>query len=357
MPTTDIFLLSERHDATAGMNTGKWLAVLGVLLMIAVVSGGCRGGGGDSRAIVLYGFSIMEDVMKEEIIPAFQAYWKESTGEDIRVITSFAGSGTVTNQIIFGAPAQIAIVATEMDAMNIKEAGLIATDWRTFKNQGTFAYSVACILTREGNPKRIQSFDDTTGPGIDVVYPDPTTSGGAQWAILALYGSALKAGELSLGFPDHSGAIELLRDVTLNTGSLPESARRALTQFSLGYGDVLLTYENEALLDISSGKEYELIVPSSTIYIEPKVVIIDRNVDESEADVVGAFVDFLWAPETQEILAQNNFRVWNEEVMARHQDKYQAIQHPFTVEYLGGWEEATASIVDEAWKRVQREIR
>ena len=305
----------------------------------------------------LYGFSIMEDVLKEEIIPAFQQDWRHRAGLEVRFVTSFAGSGTITNQIIFGAPAQVAMVSTEMDALNIKKAGLITTDWRSFEDEGTFAHSVTCIVTRKGNPKTLRTFEDMANPGVGVVYPDPTTSGGAQWAILALYGSAIKASEAVTGLGDRAAARDLLKRVQANTGSLPESARRALTQFSLGYGDALLTYENEALLDIAKGRDYEIIVPKSTIYIQPKVLIIDENVDQRDKDVVRAFVDFLWTRQAQEALARNNLRVKDEGIMREYSDRYKRVELPFTVDYLGGWEEATSTIIDQTWRQVQREIQ
>ena len=183
-----------------------WAAVL-----VALASIGCGSGEGARKTIVLYGFSAMENVMKEEVIPEFRRYWKRETGQDVRVITSFAGSGTITNQIVFGAPAQVGMVATEMDAFNMKRAGLVTTDWRSFRNKGTYAYSIACIVVRKGNPKGIRSFEDLTGHGTEVMYPDPTTSGGAQWAILALYGAALKAGESSAEGANREDAKALLK--------------------------------------------------------------------------------------------------------------------------------------------------
>ena len=174
---------------------------------------------------------------------------------------------------------------------------------------------------------------------------------------MALYGSALKASEVAAGMPDQPLARELLKSVSLNAGSLPESARKALTQFGLGYGDALLTYENEALHDISKGKEYEIVVPESTIYIEPKVVIVDKNITESQKDVVRAFADFLWATEAQEAFARYNFRVTDEAIMAKYANRFKIVELPFTVDYLGGWEEATSTIIDRVWEEVQREIK
>ncbi len=173
--------------------------LLGSVTLLVMVSAGCSSEASTKRTIVFLGFSAMENVMKEAIIPAFQQAWHSERGQEVQVITSFAGSGTITNQIIFGAPAQVAIVSTEMDVLNMERKGMVTTDWRGFEHEGTFAYSIACLLTRQGNPKGLHSFEDAGGAGLDVVYPDPTTSGGAQWAILAVYGSALKESEAATG--------------------------------------------------------------------------------------------------------------------------------------------------------------
>ncbi len=234
------------------------ILVLGAAGLLVATLSGCQPSQSPTKTIVLYGVSITEDVLQEEIILAFQKDWEEKTGQEVKFITSFAGSGTFTNQIVFGASAQIAMVSTELDALSIKKAGLVTTDWRSLNNEGTCACIVSCIVIRKGNPKGLLSFEDLTKQDVEVIYPAPTTSGGARWAILALYGSALKTSEVAVGVPDQSLARELLKSVSLNADSLPESARKALTQFGLGYGDTLLTYENEALHDISKGKEYVL---------------------------------------------------------------------------------------------------
>ena len=339
------------------MSTARVRVLLFTAAILSLSIASCGPQNGDGSNVVLYGFSIMENVMKQDIIPAFKSDWKSKTGADVEFITSFSGSGTITNQIAFGAPAHVGILAMEMHARSLKEAGIVTTDWRTFKNQGTFAYSVACIVTRAGNPMGIISFDDALRPGIDVVLPDPTTSGGAQWAILALYGSAIRGTGAQEDEDQTQRGRDMLRRAIVNASSLPESARRALTQFWLGFGDVLLTYENEALLDASRGRGYGIIVPEATIRIEPKVVIVDRNVGDGQRAVVEAFVDFLWSKGVQEAMARNHFRVWDEDVMAQHERKYGEGSTQFTVESLGGWEQATATIIDGAWKQVQREVQ
>ena len=328
---------------------------VGVLFAISMTTfWDLRPGQTSGRTITVYGYSAMEEPLKDEVIPAFQEWYRRTHGEDVKVITSFAGSGHLFNQIRAGAPAQVAIFAAEIEPTKLMKAGLITTDWRTYPGNGTFAFTVAVILTRDGNPENIQSFEDLANKGIDIILPDPTTSGGAQWAILALYGSAFLDDN---GSPSDGGgevAAELLKRVVGNASSLPESARKALTQFGLGYGDVLLTYESEALVDISKGRDYEIIVPPSTISIEPKVVTIDANVGEEDAELVQSFVDFLWSTEAQEAMARHHFRVADETVFRRYTADIQKVESPFTIADLGGWDAASAQIIEGAWREAQR---
>lgn len=328
-----------------------WVVALGALLAISVTTfwEPGRGSQGSGRTITIYGYSAMEEPLKEEVIPAFQEWYRRTQGEEVKFVTSFSSSGHLFNQIWAGAPAQVAIFATEIEPTKLMEDGLITTDWRAFPGNGTFAFTVAVILTREGNPKDIQSFEDLANKDIDILIPDPTTSGGAQWAILALYGSTFLDGN-----GGRESAAELLKRVIDNAGSLPESARKALTQFGLGYGDVLLTYENEALVDISKGRDYEIVLPRSTIAIEPKVVIIDANVGEQDAELVQAFVDFLWSTEAQEAMAKHHYRVVDEAVSQRHSTGFQKVDSPFTIDDLGGWDDASAQIIEGAWREAQR---
>lgn len=332
------------------------VVAVGLLLAISVTTlwelG--RGSQGSGRTITLYGYSAMEEPMKEGVIPAFQEWYRRTYGEEIGFATSFAGSGHVFNQIRAGAPAQVAILATEIEPARLMQDGWITTDWRAFPGNGTFAFTVAVILTRDGNPEDIHSFEDLAKKDVEVLLPDPTTSGGAQWAILALYGSALLNGDGSSGNGGKEAAAKLLKGVVDNAGSLPESARKALTQFGLGYGDVLLTYENEALVDISKGQDYEIVMPQSTIAIEPKVVIIDGNVGEQDAELVQAFVDFLWSTEAQEAMAKHHFRVVDDAVFRRHSTDFQKVELPFTIADLGGWDLASTQIIDEAWRQAHR---
>ena len=326
--------------------------VVGVLLAISAATlWDVAGGGQGSRTtIIIYGFSALEEAMNDEVIPAFEEWYRQTYGEEISVVTSFAGSGTIFNQIRFGAPAQIAIFATELEPQILKAEGRITTDWTAFPNGGTFAYTTAVIVSHAGNSKGVRSFYDLAKPDVSTIVPDPTTSGGAQWAILAIFGSVYLQDGDEATQQSAEQAVALVKDIRDNAVSLPDSARQALIQFGLGYGDLLLTYENEALMDAARGRDYELIVPPSTIIIEPKVVIVDANVADEDRAPVEAFVEFLWSPEAQEILAEYHFRVMNREVARRYEDNFPQITHSFTVDDLGGWEWATDAVIEGVWR-------
>lgn len=331
--------------ALMGLVPGALLAISATTLL-----GVGPGGQGSGRTITLYGFSALEEPMRAEVIPAFQKWYRRTHGEEIRVVSSFAGSGTIFNQIRFGAPGQVAVFATEVEPRILAEEGLISTDWAAFPNQGTFAYTTAVIVAHAGNYTNIRSFQDLAKPDVRTIVPDPTTSGGAQWAILAIFGSVyLQDGP---GATSQSGqqAATLVTHIRDNAVSLPDSARQALIQFDLGYGDLLLTYENEALLDVQAGRDYEIVVPPSTVIIEPKAVIIDANVSDEDRPAVEAFLDFLWTREAQEILAGHHFRVVDDVVARRHEESFQPIERPFSVQDLGGWEWATDNIIDGVWR-------
>lgn len=350
-------LLSEPKVEAVRLRVSTVVTALAVGVLFAISMStfwDLRPGQTSGRTITVYGYSAMEEPLKNEVIPAFQEWYERTHGEEVKVVTAFAGSGHLFNQIRAGAPAQVAIFAAEIEPTKLMRDGLITTDWRTYPGNGTFAFTVAVILTRDGNPENILSFEDLANEGIDILLPDPTTSGGAQWAILALYGSALLD---DTGSPSNGGgefADELLKRVVDNASSLPESARKALTQFGLGYGDVLLTYENEALVDISKGRDYEIIVPQSTIAIEPKVVTIDANVREQDEELVQAFVDFLWSTEAQEAMARHHFRVVDDTVSRRYSADIQEVESPFTIADLGGWDAASEQIIEGAWREAQR---
>src|SRR3954470_6539037 len=247
------------------------------------------------RNITVYGFSIMKEVLEKEIFPAFAAKWKKEHGEDVHFTSSFAGSETVTNQIIQGVDADIAILSIERDVDRIQQAGAITSDWRASPAHGIVNKTPFIILVTPGNPKGIHDFADLAKPGVRLIHPDPVSSGGAQWSVLAIYGSELIKSEKQTGGRDEARALKTLQAIWKNVVSTPGSAREARTQFELGHGDALITYELEGLTMKQAGGKVELVVPESTIFSEHPAVIIDRKVTPAERAVVTAFLQYLWS--------------------------------------------------------------
>lgn len=325
---------------------------LTVLLLFAVNAclpkAPSESGGGVN--ITLYGFSIMKESLEKSIYPAFSAKWKSEHGVDVRFNSSFAGSETVTNQILQGVKAQVAILSIERDAQRLKNGGATTTDWHTFPQKGIINKTPFVILVRKGNPKGIQDFSDLAKPGIKLVHPDPETSGGAQWSILAIYGSELVKSEKQFGSPDTARALQTLQAIWKNVVSTPSSAREARTTFEQGYGDALITYELEGLLLKDAGAAFEIIVPEATIFSEHPVVIIDRNVSSTDRAVVEAFVRFLSSDEAQRAFVQNHFRSATNDTLTQENKNLATIKYPFTVDYFGGWARAYPEVIESVFK-------
>ncbi len=297
--------------------------------------------------IVFYGFSILADVMNEGIFPAFQQRWSAEGGGPVEFVSSFGGSGTVTNQVIMGVPAQVALLSLESDADRLAEAGVVAPDsWKLLPNAGVVNLTPFIILARPGNPLGIRDFGDLTRPGVRIVHPDPATSGGANWAIVAEYGAGAR------GQPGGPAAGEaMLAGIWQNVVAQAASARAARTQFANGFGDALITYEQEAISDRGRGAlAADPIYPARTILSEHTLVVIERNIRPRERQLVARFVRFLWSEEAQRIFVKFGFRSvqseWNADNPA-----FGAIADPFRIADFGGWRRARREIVDDVWKR------
>lgn len=335
------FATDGRGRRLAGTTT--WLTILGLgLYALWPWLPGVRAE--PTRTIVFYGFSILGEVMNRAIFPAFQAEWQARTGERVEFVSSFAGSGTITNQIVMGVPAEVALLSLELDALRLVEAGVLpAPTWRNLPHSGVVNRTPFIILVRSGNPLSITDFADLTRPGVGIVHPDPLTSGGAQWAILAEYGSAL----LTTGDPE--AAYAQLLGIWRNVVAQAASARGARTQFASGFGDALITYEQEAISDLAHGRAVgQIIYPAGTILSEHTLVVLDRNVAPEERELVDAFVAFLWGETAQRIFVEYGFRSV-EDAYNTGNPFFGAIPAPFTVDDLGGWESANQDIIRAIW--------
>jgi sulfate transport system substrate-binding protein len=315
-------------------------------------------GGGAARTITLYGFSVMKEALEKAIYPAFAAKWKGEHGEDVRFTSSFAGSETVTNQILQGVGADIAILSIERDVDRLAQGRAVTSDWRGAPHGGIVNKTPFVILVRKGNPKGIRDFPDLSKPGVKLIHPDPVSSGGAMWSILAIYGSELVKSEKQTGGRDEARAVETLRAIWRNVISTPGSAREARTQFETGFGDALVTYELEGLMMKEAGASIEIVVPQSTIFSEHPAVIIDRNVTAEKRPAVEAFLQYLWSEEAQRAFVKYHFRSVTDESLNDANPEFARIEMPFTVELFGGWGRAYPEIIERVFRdQVQKTKR
>jgi len=303
--------------------------------------------------IVFYGFSIVADAFQDGIFPAFRKTWAGEGGGRVEFVSSFGGSGTVTNQVIMGVPAQVALLSLESDADRLADAGVVARGaWKSLPHDGVVNLTPFVFLVRPGNPLGIHGFEDLTRPGVGVVHPDPMTSGGANWAIVAEYGAGAR------GTPGGEAAGEaLLSGVWRNVVAQAASARAARTQFENGFGDALITYEQDALWDRGRGRlKGDIVYPPRTILAEHTLVVIDRNVHAEDRALVDRFVRFLWSEDAQRIFVRFGFRSVVPELDAEN-PAFGAIPDAFRIADFGGWRRARREIVDGIWKnRVMKEI-
>jgi sulfate/thiosulfate transport system substrate-binding protein len=324
------------------------------LLFLLLMTNGCLPGAQEKhggRVITLYGFSVMKESLEKEIYPAFAEKWKaEHSGEELSFNSSFAGSEAVTNQILQGTPADIAILSIERDAMRLAEGKLITSDWQSLPNKGIVNKTPFIILVRQGNPKGITDFPDLAKPGVQVIHPDPVSSGGAQWSILAIYGSELEKSKMEKGQPDTNRALQTLQSIWKNVISTPGSAREARTQFETGYGDALITYELDGLLMKQAGAPVEIVVPKSTIFSEHPAVIIDRNINDVKRPSVEAFLRYLWTDEAQKAFVKYHFRSVTNESFNDANPEFAKIEMPFTAELFGGWTRAYPEIIEKVFR-------
>ncbi len=302
------------------------------------------------RTITVYGFSVMKESLEKAIFPAFAAKWKQEHGEEVRFNSSFAGSETVTNQILQGVGADVAILSIERDVDRLQLGKAVTSDWRALPNRGIVNKTPFVIIVRKGNPKNIKDFNDLAKPGVKIVHPDPVSSGGAQWSVLAIYGSELKKTEAQTGTPDEARALKTLQAIWRNVISTPGSAREARTQFETGFADALVTYELEALQMKGVNAPIEIVVPEATIFSEHPAVVIDRSVTPEERPVVNAFMQYLWSDEAQAAFVKYHFRAATNDSLNDANKGFAQIKLPFTVDYFGGWNKAYPDVIEKVWR-------
>ncbi len=304
-------------------------ASVAAFALAAAGCGGAASAGSDAAALSLVAYSTPREAYAE-ILPAFQ---HTAAGQGVQFQQSYGSSGEQSRAVEAGLPADVVAFSLEPDMTRLVEAGIVDPGWNAGPYRGMVTDSVVVLVVRKGNPKGITGWDDLVRDDVEVITPNPFTSGGARWNLMAAYGAQLQAGR------SRPEAVEYLRALLRHVSVQDKSARESLQTFSAGKGDVLLAYENEAIFARESGEEIEYVVPDQTILIENPVAVT-----KAAPAAARAFVDFLVTPQAQRIFAKHGYRPVVESV-AREFD-FPTPQALFTIADLGGWATVSEEFFD-----------
>ncbi|ANY65187.1 sulfate transporter subunit [Paenibacillus sp. BIHB 4019] len=276
----------------------------------------------------------------EEYNKAFSTYWKNKTGQDVTISQSHGGSGKQARAVIDGLKADVVTLALGYDIDSLVEPGLLSADWQSkFEHNSSPYTSTIVFLVRKGNPKGIKDWNDLIKDGVEVITPNPQTSGGARWNYLAAWGYALKQNN-----NDEAKAQEFVTQLFKHVPVLDTGARGATTTFvEKGIGDVLLAWENEAFLSIKElgPDQFEIVYPSVSILAEPPVAVVDKNAEANKTtEVAKAYLEYLYSDEGQEIAAKNYYRPINETIAAKYADTFKKLDLLTIDGDFGGWKVA-----------------
>jgi sulfate transport system substrate-binding protein len=313
----------------------------------------------DEVVLTLGAYTVPKEAYEKEILPAFQKYWLEKTGQRVRFEESYIASGAQSRAIEGGFEADIAALSLEEDVQRLVTAGLITHDWKKAAYNGIVTRSIVVIAFREGNPRNIRDWQDLTLPGMSVLYPNPKTSGGAMWDVNAIYGAGLRLSEVRTGTKDLAAGKELLKAVQKNVKVMDKSGRASVTTFEQGVGDALVTYENEVILRQKEGRNMPFVIPPATILIENPVAIVDQYVDKHNTRAVAtAFVEFLFTKESQRAFANYGFRPMDPSVASEFAATYPDPPYLFDIAYLGGWSIVYQEIYgpEGVWTTIMKEL-
>jgi sulfate/thiosulfate-binding protein len=287
---------------------------------------GCGGtddaGAGGGKKLTLVAYTTPREVY-EVVIPAFQ---KTPEGDGVSFEQSYGASGEQSRAVEAGLPASIVAFSLEPDVTRLVEAGLVEDGWADGEHKGMVSESVVVFGVRKGNPKSIRDWDDLVREGVEVITPNPFTSGGARWNVMAAYGAKRQAGA------SHDEAVAFVTDLFEHVSVQDKSARDALQTFVGGKGDVLISYENEAITAQQKGEELDYVVPDATILIENPIAV---TTDAPAA--AQAFVDYLRTDAAQEVFAEKGYRSIKDELV--DEERYPTPKQLFEIGEYGGWEQ------------------
>jgi sulfate transport system substrate-binding protein len=323
-----------------GRNRSLGLGLAAAMLaLVALAVAGC-GSSSDSSAsssgggkLDVVGYSTPESVYQEALEPAFE---KTSAGKGVSFSNSFGASGDQSRAVVAGQPASVVHFSQAGDMERLVEEGeLVSKNWDKQQYGGIATDSVVVITVRKGNPKGIHSLDDLLTKEVGVVTPNPFSSGSARWNIMAVYGTEINEGK------SPSQALEAVKTVLEKTVAQPGSGRDALAAFTQGEGDVLLSYENEAIKAEKEGEEVEYVIPPSTIQIETPIAVTKAAPEPAAED----FLKFLWSDAGQEIWAENGYRPVNPKLV--DPKRFPTPKDLFEISQFGGWGKVNDEFFDE----------
>jgi sulfate/thiosulfate-binding protein len=306
-------------------------------------AGAADGGGGGNIDLVAY--STPQQAFEEGIIPAFQ---DTSGGEGVDVSTSFGASGDQRRAVEAGQQADLVDFSLEPDMLSLVEAGKVAEDWNAGEYKGIITDSVVTLSVRPGNPKDIQSWEDLVTGDVEIITPNPATSGGAKWNIMAAYGSQINQGK------SEQEALDFVAQIVENTSVLDDSARDSLQTFASGKGDVLIGYENEALQAQDEGIDLEFIIPDQTILIENPAAV---TTEAQNPEAAQALLDFILTDEGQQVFADYHYRPVVPAVLEGNRDAFPEVPGQFTIADFGGWSKVDDEFFDDESGKVTEILR
>ncbi|MDX6605217.1 MAG: sulfate/thiosulfate transport system substrate-binding protein [Solirubrobacterales bacterium] len=332
---------NARYSRRRSVKVGLSAALL--TLLVALVAAGCGGSSNSTSSsgssssggakLDVVGYSTPESVYAETLEPAFE---KTPQGKGDSFSNSFGASGDQSRAVVAGQPASIVHFSQAGDMERLVEEGeIVAKNWDQGQYKGIATDSVVVIMVRKGNPEGIKSFKDLQTKEVGIITPNPFSSGSARWNIMAVYGSAIEEGK------SPAQALEAVKTVLEKTEAQPGSGRDAFSAFSQGQGDVLLTYENEAIKAEKEGEEVEYVIPPSTLKIETPIAVT-KNAPEPAAE---DFLKFLWSDEGQELWAENGYRPVNPKLVDPKQ--FPTPENLFEISKFGGWGKVNEEFFDE----------
>jgi sulfate/thiosulfate transport system substrate-binding protein len=301
------------------------------LSVLAAACGSSSSAAGNKNKVNLVAYSTPEPVYAK-LIPAFQ---KTSAGKGVSFTQSYGSSGDQSRAVAAGQPADVVHFALAPDIDRLVESKLVSSNWDQNQYKGIVANSLIVFVVRPGNPKHITTWDDLTKPGVSVITPNPFTSGGARWNIMAAYGAQLKEGKTP------AQAEAYLNTLFHHVAVQDDKASAALQTFTGGKGDVLLSYEQDALLAKQSGANIDIVYPPQTILVQTPLATTIKSSAAGKA-----FAKWLWTPPAQTIMAENGYRSVLPSVAANFTTLYPTPKTVFTIDDLGGWDNAMTKFFD-----------